>query len=90
MPHGGGTLKGFKMAGWKYLDLRYMTWNNNCANCGTNTWVQESPAATYYSGRRFYDIRKNITGIWFASGLTFCASCFEEIESTLDLDENET
>lgn len=69
---------------WRYFDRRHMQFNNECPKCSDPTWARESPIATYYSGKRFYNIHKECVGIIMSSGLVFCHSCWEEIQSTVD------
>ena len=70
--------------GFRYFDHKHMQFNNSCAKCGTPTWIRDMPH-TWYSGKKYYDLHTNkVVGVLFASGLTFCISCFSEIESSID------
>jgi len=71
---------------WKYFDRRYMQYNGACANCDNPTWVTDSLTATFYSGKHFYDVHKQVTGVWFGSGLTFCQTCYEQIQLSVNED----
>ena len=61
-----------------------MQFNNYCPKCGTPTWANHRADMIWHSGKRFYDLNRQVVGIKMASGLVFCQSCFEHIQSNID------